>query len=95
MEKLSATKFWKKLVDSGDNLNKNSFSARKLSALAGIITAMWLSHKYCNPDILDYVISAWLLFALLCLGIVTIEQVINLKNGNNKPNDEKTSDVTP
>lgn len=85
MQKLSITKFWKKLIESGDNIHKDSFSARKLSAFVAVMTAIYLSNKYCTTDVLDYVITAWLLFALLCLGIITIEEVIRLKNGNPPP----------
>ncbi len=64
-ERLTAKGFWKKLINAGDNLNKDSFSARKIAALIGIVTGVVLSFKYCNPEVLDYIVTIWLTFALL------------------------------
>ena len=99
-EKLSFVNFWRKLINSGDNSNKeNTFSARKLSAFVGILTAIVLSVKYCNSEVLDYVLTAWLLFALLCLSVVTIQEIIQLKNGSQqstqKPNEDANNTPAP
>lgn len=94
-EKLTVKGFWKKLVNAGDNLNKDSFSARKIAALIGIITGVVLSFKYCNADVLDYIVTIWLTFALLCLGIITIEQVITLKNGNSTQQQSANEETKP
>jgi len=57
------------------------FSARKLSAFAGVIVAIIVTFKL-PKDAYLHAIYAWQTFALLCLGIVTIEQIIRLKEGN-------------
>lgn len=65
------------------------FSARKLSAFAAIVIAYLLSLKYSdNTNIVEINLS-WLAFALLCLGIVTIEQIIKFKNGKEEEKNEE------
>ncbi len=59
------------------------FSARKLSAFAGVVVAIVVTFKL-PKDAYLHAIYAWQTFALLCLGIVTIEQIIRLKEGNNE-----------
>ena len=56
------------------------FSARKLSAFVGVIVAIVVTFKLPKESYL-HAVYAWQTFALLCLGIVTIEQIIKLKNG--------------
>jgi hypothetical protein len=56
------------------------FSARKLSAFAGVVMAIVVTFKL-PKDSYIHAVYAWQTFALLCLGIVTIEQIIRLKNG--------------
>jgi 4-amino-4-deoxy-L-arabinose transferase-like glycosyltransferase len=77
--------FFTKLTASLDN-HSLGYSARKLSALSAIIAAYYVTYMFTNVDVLDYVLTAWLCFALLCLGIITAQQVIELKNG--KKDDE-------
>ena len=67
------------------NTEAGGFSSRKLSAFLALVTAVWLSHKYTTPQNLDSIIITWLLFALLCLGLVTFGQIIQLKNGKDEP----------
>jgi len=75
-----------KLIDDIYNsFNNNSktegFSARKLSAFAGVMVAMIATFRFCDEKILVDVIIAWLLFALLCMGIITLQQVIDFRAG--------------
>lgn len=85
MEQLN---FWQKLVRSADNITKNAFSARKLTALVIVIAVLighgfYYKHCYSKEDfsiytyvlIIDYVAVAFF------LGLVTFEQIIKLKNG--------------
>ena len=85
MEQLN---FWQKLVRSADNITKNAFSARKLTALVIVVAIMvghafYYKHCYTKEDfsiytyvlIIDYVAVAFF------LGLVTFEQIIKLKNG--------------
>lgn len=75
-----------KLFASLDN-HSLGYSGRKLSALAGVITGIYITVHLLPIDAQLHALYVWLLFALLCLGIVTIQNVIELKNGN-KPKDE-------
>lgn len=65
--------------------DKEGFSARKLSAFVGIIVAIIVTFKL-PKDAYLHAVYAWQTFGLLCLGIVTIEQIIRLKNGGNENN---------
>ncbi len=78
--------FIKKLVSSLDTTT-NGFSGRKLTALASIIIAAYVT--YTLPDAVKlYALYSWQALALLCLGIVTVEQVIKLKNGEGSSQNE-------
>ena len=78
---------FKKLFNSLDN-HTLGYSGRKLSALAGVITAIYITVHLLPMDAQLHALYVWLLFALLCLGIVTIQNVIELKNGKTeKPTD--------
>ena len=52
------------------------FSARKLSAFIGVATAVIITFKLPKEQYIN-AIYAWQTFALICLGIVTAEQIIN------------------
>jgi len=75
-------------VSSLDNIQGAGYSARKLTALFAILMAAYIT-KYRVPAA-DYLhaLYAWQILALLCLGIITVEQIINFKNGNT-PNEPK------
>lgn len=75
-------KLFNNWIQSFDNNPNTGFSARKLSAFLAVMIAFYVTIHYCSTEILVDVIYAWLVFALLCLGIITIEQIIRLKNGN-------------
>lgn len=62
------------------------YSARKLSAFAAVVVAIYITVKLLPQAAQIDALYAWLAFGLLCLGIVTIEQIINLKNGGGKNN---------
>lgn len=76
-----------KLLSSLDN-HTNGFSGRKLSALAAVIIGAYVTIFMlpAEGEIRLHALYAWLLFALLCLGIVTVQQVIEFKNGSSKSN---------
>jgi len=63
--------------------DKAGYSARKLSAFVGISVAIIVTFKL-PKDAYLHAVYAWQTFGLLCLGIVTIEQIIRLKNGGDK-----------
>ena len=76
--------YLKKLIASFDNDNAG-FSARKLSAFAAVATAIYITVKEIPKEFLIEALYAWLGFALLCLGIITLEQIIKFKNPQNDP----------
>ena len=85
MEKLN---FWQKLVRSADNITKNAFSARKLTALVIMVAVIvghgfYYKHCYVKEDfsIYTYVLIIDYCAVAFFLGIVTAEQIIKLKNG--------------
>ncbi len=71
----------KKLIASFDNTT-DGFSARKMSAFVAIVTAIVTTFKFGNPESIELMLLIWLGFALLCLGIITVEQIIKFKYGN-------------
>lgn len=74
-------KLWTSLINSFDNKN-DGFSARKLSAFVAVIIGVYIT-RYLIPSTEQInALYAWLAFALLCLGIVTIEQILKFKNGD-------------
>lgn len=85
MEQLN---FWQKLVRSADNITKNAFSARKLTALVIVIAVLighgfYYKHCYTKEDfsIYTYVLIIDYVAVGFFLGLVTFEQIIKLKNG--------------
>ncbi len=76
-----------KLLQSADN-SSNGYSARKLSAFYSIvIAATFLSYKFGDVNNAVKLVDSWLIFAAVCLGLVTAPQIIELIN--------KKSDTTP
>jgi hypothetical protein len=77
--------FIKKLFASLDN-HSLGYSGRKLSSLAGVMVGVYITvHEIPKTDLIT-ALYAWLGFALLCLGIVTVQNIIDFKNGKeNKP----------
>ncbi len=92
----------KKLKDVINNLLKSfdndqgGFSARKLTAFWFVILTTYLEYKFVDFSNLEIVISTNLLLVLLCLGIVTFEQIIKFKSGstNEKQNSDNTGSNT-
>jgi hypothetical protein len=74
------------------NTDKPGFSARKLSALAGILVSIYITIRYTTPENLDSVLITWLLFILLCLGLVTFSQLAQFKSGQTVTTTESSSE---
>lgn len=70
--------------------DSEGFSARKLSAFAAVVTAIYVTVKEIPTEAQIHALYAWLCFALVCLGIVTAEQIIRLKNGSNNISQDGT-----
>jgi len=71
------------------NNTPDGWSGRKLSAFTGVgmsvitsFAGIIYAFKHDYPDLIKIILGLWLLFALLCLGIVTFEQIIKFKNGD-------------
>jgi len=80
-----------KFLGSFDNTTPHSFSGRKLSSFAGVGTAIVLT--YLLPDDAKlHALYAWQLFSLLCLTVITAQQIINFKNGNTPKQNESQPD---
>lgn len=79
-------KIIEKIIWSFDNTS-SGFSSRKLSAFfANMIAAAVTVYNciYNNgtiPDAVMYIVGIWLVYSLLCLGIITAEQVLRFKEG--------------
>ncbi len=85
--------FITKLTSSLDN-HSLGYSGRKLSALAGVLTGIYVTIKLIPMSDQLHALYAWLLFSLLCLGIITIQNVIELKNGQSTNTKETTTTET-
>ena len=73
------------LIGSFDNKKENGFSARKLSAFALMVCVAFVHFKWVNHDNVAEVLIIDLCGVLILLGLVTMEQVIKLKNGSQEP----------
>lgn len=71
-------------------VGEGGFSGRKLSAFFSVVLCGAITYQYIKVEYLTEVLMVWLSFALLCLGIVTIEQIIKLKH--EVLNDNKTKE---
>lgn len=68
--------------------DKDGGSARKLSAFyAVVLMAGFITIKKADANNALYFLISWLIFAGVCLGMVTVQQLIELKNGKEKPKD--------
>ena len=72
--------FITKLFASLDN-HSLGYSGRKLTALFAILVGAVITFYKLPTDQQFNALCVWLLVAVLCLGIVTFEQIIKLKNG--------------
>jgi len=63
---------------------KGGYSARKLSALVSVITAIYITGRFGDERNVVELTMVWLSFGLLLLGVVTMEQLISLRTGQKK-----------
>jgi uncharacterized membrane-anchored protein len=66
--------------------NKEGFSGRKLSAFAGVFVASYLSFKNTDNNNITWVVGTWLTYSLLCLGIVTVANLIEILKAKDSMN---------
>jgi hypothetical protein len=62
---------------------KGGFAARKLTAFALMVCVAYIHFKYVDITIAVEVLIVDLAAVLLCLGLVTASNIIELKNGKN------------
>lgn len=71
---------FKNIFASLDNHNLG-YSGRKLTAVFAILMGAYIT--YTLPlEVRLHALYSWQILALLCLGIVTVEQIIKFKNGD-------------
>lgn len=78
-----------------DNHSVGASMRKMLAFITGIIFSGWLHYSYVDKTNAFEFLVADLVCALLCLGIITMEQVIKFKNGavNNEKVEENSGDV--
>lgn len=82
--------FWKTITQPFRDLynsfktTEGGFSARKLSAAAAVAAAMFITVKHTDATNLVAVLEVLLLFALLCLGLVTFGDLVSWRTGRTK-----------
>lgn len=57
------------------------FSYKRLAIFFGEATAIYISIHYTNPENLTYVLSSWLLFVAVGMGIVEVKDLAALRTG--------------
>lgn len=77
----------KKLFASLDTTNLG-FSGRKLTALFSILMGAYITIYKLPIEQYFNALVTWLCVALICLGIVTVQNIIELKNGKQKENEQ-------
>jgi len=79
--------FFKKLFASLDN-HSLGYSGRKLTAVFAVLMAAYITKYKLPADAYLHALYAWQILALLCLGIVTIQNIIDFKNGKQPSNEQ-------
>lgn len=68
-----------KILQSFKNI-KGNYSARKLSAFVAVATSIYITARLIPAAAQIDALYAWLIFAAVCMGIVTVEQIVNLRS---------------
>lgn len=71
----------KNVLDSFHN-QPEGFSARKLSAFAGVCTSVYISVINATPTNVNDLVWAWNIFIWFCLGLITASQLIAIRTGS-------------
>lgn len=88
---LPKIQFFKKLFASLDN-HSLGYSGRKLSAVFAVLMGAYITKYKLPPEAYLHALYAWQLLALLCLGIVTVQNIIDFKNGKDNRAEKATKD---
>jgi len=81
-----------RFINSFDTKNEG-FSARKLTAFTFVLLAGYIHYEYVNVDNAIEALIIDSATALLCLGIITAQNIINFKNGREDKTNEQTEDT--
>ena len=73
-----------KILQSFKNI-KGNYSARKLSAFVAVATSIYITARLIPEASQIDALYAWLIFAAVCMGIVTVEQIVNLRSNTPTP----------
>lgn len=66
--------------------NDIGYSGRKLTAAFSVAMGAYITIYKLSGDMYLHALYAWQILALLCLGIVTVQNILDFKNGKeNKP----------
>lgn len=86
-------KVLRKLESTFDTTTKG-YSSRKLSAFwAIVIMGGLITYRYVDVSNAIEMLTAWLVFGLLCLGIITVQNIINFKNGTTTNTNASTNEL--
>jgi hypothetical protein len=80
-------------IDASLDTHSKGWSARKLTALFAVIMAAYITKFELPQEAQLHALYAWLLLVVMCLGIVTAEQIIKFKNGNEKTTDTPSNNT--
>ncbi len=65
------------------SIKDNGASRRALSAFFAIVVmGSFITYKHTNDSNASTMLAIWLTFGALCLGMITAEQIVKLKNGD-------------
>lgn len=83
-----------KKLESTLDTNTKGYSARKLSALFAIVVmGSVITWRYVDTSNAEGMLIIWLTFASFCLGMVTIQNIINLRNGTTTNNTSDSNEL--
>jgi len=74
--------FINNIFRSLDNIQNSGYSARKLTGLACVLMGSYITKYKLPQDAQLHALYAWLVAALIALGIITMEHVIKLRAEN-------------
>jgi hypothetical protein len=80
-----------RLINSFDN-DSPGFSARKLSAFTGVVVAIIATFEFVDNTTITTVLGIWLIFSLMCLGIITADQLLRYLKGSKEEAFEELKD---
>lgn len=92
--KIKKQTIYRKILGSLNN-GPDGWSARKLAAFYAVnFGASYITVRLLPEKDAIYGLVAWLIFALLCLSVITAENIIKFRNGGDKkPKDSEEAEA--